>query len=379
MIWRGWRGWPRNGGTTCYTRPRRRRLRLRKWIHLRLTYRHRRYRVSVVELTTPATAEPDPAVDETPKNVLPFRSPTEPKSPTLTPGESNAFDELARRLSARLEGASEPGDVVESAPPSASRRLRLKLPCSPDRTAHCISAAGSPAAARERDAGPAIFGSPSARRAGLWTRSADYGNGAFLDATGYDSLHALSEAGGLDALFRTRRIDSQQHVGNRNAGDYFRTKHGSGRPADARLFAISWDGEQRTPDVYRPLRNQSRGSRELVLPNGDSTMAEELTVLDTAAEGIVMFDGLGRVVSCNRSAEALFGRDDGHMTSLNLIDLFAPESQRGVLDYIKIFKGAIVQPARPWPRRAGSAVRDGGIIPLSITMGRTRPDGARFS
>ena len=36
-------------------------------------------------------------------NVLPFRAPGEAKQPALTPVENNAFDELARQLSARLD------------------------------------------------------------------------------------------------------------------------------------------------------------------------------------------------------------------------------------------------------------------------------------
>ena len=36
-------------------------------------------------------------------NVLPFRAPGEAKPPSLTPVENNAFNELARQLSARLE------------------------------------------------------------------------------------------------------------------------------------------------------------------------------------------------------------------------------------------------------------------------------------
>ena len=44
--------------------------------------------------------------NETLKNVLPFRPISEPKSPVLTPVENSAFNELARQLSARLEGES---------------------------------------------------------------------------------------------------------------------------------------------------------------------------------------------------------------------------------------------------------------------------------
>src|SRR5258708_4430710 len=68
--------------------------------------------------------------------------------------------------------------------------------------------------------------------------------------------------------------------------------------------------------------------------------AEELgAILDTAAEGIVMFDAEGNLNSCNRSAEALFGYDGDELAKRNLTDLFAPESQRVVKDYLESIIG----------------------------------------
>src|SRR6185312_16751032 len=49
---------------------------------------------------------PPPALDkavEPPPNVVLFRPPGEARSPSLTPVENNAFNELARQLSARLD------------------------------------------------------------------------------------------------------------------------------------------------------------------------------------------------------------------------------------------------------------------------------------
>ena len=69
-------------------------------------------------------AEPDSTV-ETPKNVLPFRSSIDLKSPSLTPVENNAFNELARQLSARLESepiTAEPETAAEQ--PVAPENLR---------------------------------------------------------------------------------------------------------------------------------------------------------------------------------------------------------------------------------------------------------------
>lgn len=334
---------------------------------------------------TSSHTEPDPIVDETPKNVLPFRSPNEPKGPTLTPGESSAFDELARRLSARLEGASEPADVVEPAPPPSLSDTSVQAEAQPAPAAEPSLAFLQPEAPPPR-ANPMQDSQFLDRLpVGVLVYRLDrliYCNRAFLKATGYDSLHALSEAGGLDALFVEPGAPATSYSSDNGTPVIISAAKNGGSPADATLFAISWDGEPAHSLMFSSTHvepNAPASERAAVLPNEDSSLAEELsTILDTTAEGIVMFDSLGRVVSCNRSAEALFGRDDHQMTALNLIDLFAPESQRGVLDYLDSIKATSVASLLDHGRDVLGRVRDGGIIPLSITMGRTRPDGARF-
>jgi PAS domain S-box-containing protein len=117
----------------------------------------------------------------------------------------------------------------------------------------------------------------------------------------------------------------------------------------------------------------------VVVQTEDTTQAEELaTILDTTAEGVVIFDGQGKLLSCNRSAEALFGRNDTEIAALNLADLFAPESQRAVLNYLESVRTTSVASLLDHGRDMLGRVRDGGIIPLSMTMGRTRPGSERF-
>ena len=66
----------------------------------------------------------------------------------------------------------------------------------------------------------------------------------------------------------------------------------------------------------------------------------------------------GNINSCNRSAEALFGYDGAELVQRNLADLFAPESQRAVLDYLESVKALRRrQPARPRPRGARQRAR----------------------
>jgi PAS domain S-box-containing protein len=221
----------------------------------------------------PPPADERTTVVDTPLNVVPFPSPAEPKAPALTAGESSAFDELARRLSARLES----GEVAGVAPPPA------------DDTAEAVEAA--PVVAEPAAASP----------------------------PGPEQPQALSLPESLDA------------------------------------------GSDEAPE------------------DDDTTEAEELaTILDTTAEGVVIVDEAGRILSCNRSAEALFGHADGETAGLGLVDLFAPESQRAALDYLESVTTAGVAGLLEHGREMLGRVRDGSTIPLSMTMGRTRPGGARF-
>ena len=106
--------------------------------------------------------------------------------------------------------------------------------------------------------------------------------------------------------------------------------------------------------------------------------AEELgAILDTTAEGIVMFDAGGNIHSCNRSAEALFGYDGEELVRRNLAELFAPESQPAVLYYLGNV-GTGVASLLDQGREVLGRVRGGGLIPLSMTMGRTQAHGPNF-
>ncbi|MEO6779648.1 MAG: PAS domain-containing sensor histidine kinase, partial [Bradyrhizobium sp.] len=90
------------------------------------------------------------------------------------------------------------------------------------------------------------------------------------------------------------------------------------------------------------------------------------------------FDAEGNINSCNRSAEALFGHDGAALVQRNLAELFAPESRPAVLDYLAGIKGAGVASLLDHGRDVLGQVREGGLIPLSVTMGRTRADGPNF-
>ena len=323
---------------------------------------------------------------ETPQNVVPFRPIGEPKSPALTSVENSAFNELARQLSARLD--SENGAVAATpATPDAAETVDAPEP--PRDQPEWLAAPEAPARGEARR-DKALF---DLLPVGVLIYRLDrllYANRPFLEQMGYDSLHALEDAGGLDALYVEPGISSASSTSDSGRPVTISGTEASseGAPAiDARLYTISWDGDSALALIFSGTRNEAAAA-VAVLPEfipfrapsavGHANAEELGAILDATAESIVMFDADGHINFCNRSAEALFGYDGTEFAQRNLIELIAPESQPAVLDYLNGIKGADVASLPDHGRDVLGRPRKGGIIPLSMTLGRTRPDGPNF-
>jgi PAS domain S-box-containing protein len=349
---------------------------------------------SVSELPASIASETSHPTDlehpvETPKNVLPFRPVNEPKSPSLTPVENSAFNELARQLAARLENetgaipetpaasdapeaALEP-PAAEASEPSADRPDWLSHPASPPRGE----------AARDRTLLDLL---PT----GVLIYRLDrllYANPAFLNRVGYDSLHVLEEAGGLDALLVEPGVSSASSTSDTGTPVTISAPQSSPERAppsatDAHLHAIVWDGDAAHALICLAPRTEAEAVAAVAAPEPSQVGhadAEELgAILDTTAEGIVMFDAQGNLNSCNRSAEALFGYDGDDLVQRNLSELFAPESQRVVQDYLESIRNDGVASLLDHGREVLGRVREGGLIPLSMTMGRAQAHSPNF-
>jgi PAS domain S-box-containing protein len=352
--------------------------------------------VDTQEPPAPASAEmPMETLAETPGNVLPFRPAGETKPPVLTPVENTAFTELARQLSARLDN----GDNGESAAPAE--------PAAPEIVIAPEAAHAPPPASDRPDwlAPPEPPARGQAKRdkalldllpAGVLIYRLDrllYANPAFLKRIGYASLHALEEAGGLDALYVEPGVPAVSSTSEAGTPVTISASHADeqgGEPVTtaARLHTISWDDDAALALICSegpvdaapvPLPAAPELAAEALPPAAGEADAEELgAILDTTAEGIVMFDEQGNINACNRSAEALFGYDGEEFVQRNLADLFAPESQPGVFEYFAGVKSAGVASLLDHGRETLGCVRQGGFIPLSITIGRTRADRPNF-
>jgi PAS domain S-box-containing protein len=362
----------------------------------------------------PPSEMPIPGFEDTPKNVLQFRPVGEAKSPVLTPVENNAFDELARQLSARLD--SEKNGAAAAPALSDTPEAMIDQPAAPEAPE---SHEQPPHQQPQWLVHPEVPARGETRRdkalldlvpVGVLIYRLDrllYANAAFLERMGYASLHALEEAGGLDALYVEPGVSNASSTSGTgtpvtisatqsSSATQASTDHAPASATQAHLYTISWDDDSALALIFasagadsatvaaamaEPIPDSSNPAAS-VIP-GPSAVghanAEELgAILDTTAEGIVMFDAEGNLNSANRSAEALFGHDGPELVQRNLADLFAPESQGAVRDYLVSLRGSGVASLLDQGREVLGHMRGGGLVPLSMTMGRTQADGPNF-
>jgi PAS domain S-box-containing protein len=341
----------------------------------------------------PPKDTPEYTPEEASKNVLPFRPISEPKSPALTPVENNAFNELARQLSARLDNENNaPAEPAPDAPEAGiDPPAALRTPAQASEQAGWLAQPEPPARGEARRDKMLLDLLP----VGVLIYRLDrllYANPAFLERMGYPNLHALEDAGGLDALYVEPGVSTASSTSDTGtpvtiSAPQVSSEHAPQSPTDARLFTISWDEDSALALIFSSSRMESTevaAAIAEVIPAAEPSAvghanAEELgAILDIATEGVLMFDAEGNINSCNRSAEALFGYDGAELVHRNLTELFAPESQHVVTEYLESVKGAGVESLLDHGREALGRVREGGLIPLSMAMGRTRPDGPNF-
>ncbi len=323
---------------------------------------------SNADAITPSTSPPGGV----PENVLPFRPATDPRSPALTPVENSAFNELARQLSARLD--TDAGS--DAAPPAVI--VAVDEPAQPD----WLSPPAAPAQGKASRDKVLLDLMP----VGVLIYRLDrllYANRAFLDRIGHGSLASFEEAGGLDALLLDTGASPSSSTSETGTQVSIVATEGAPdrTPTPANLFTIEWDGASAMALIFanRPLPVASAPAIAADQPSavGDANAEELGAIIDTTAEGVVMFDGDGRISCCNRSAEALFGYAGSEMVERNLTDLVAAESQRVVQDYLDGVKRGGVG-SLDHGREALGRVREGGLFPLAMTIGRTRADGPNF-
>ncbi|SFB09518.1 PAS domain S-box-containing protein [Rhizobium sp. NFR07] len=209
-----------------------------------------------------------------------------------------------------------------------------------------------------------------------------HANPEFLTLTGYASLEALSDVGGLDALLQRQELEGR----GAEAGSMVVVRADDAIvPVTARLQSIRWndaaalmlalmpvatpeavDTDETEVDVV-PL-NALRAADQLVKLQVE---VEELrAILETATDGVVIIGSGGEVRSMNRAASALFNFDGEEINGQPFVTLFAHESQRAVVDYLGGLSGTGVASVLNDGREVIGREASGGFIPLFMTIGR---------
>jgi PAS domain S-box-containing protein len=192
-----------------------------------------------------------------------------------------------------------------------------------------------------------------------------FANRTMLELLGYPDVEAIRQAGGLDHVFAgSGPIATGEDT---NPGVLLKTASGETIAVDGRVQTTHWDGESALLiSVRRPLGEVGADKLHAAERRADELQA----VLDTATDGVVILDEQGRIVSINRSAEALFGYEQREIVGKDLLLLFAPESHRAAFDYLDSLRSNGVASLLNDGREVIGRVRQGGSVPLFMTIGR---------
>jgi PAS domain S-box-containing protein len=198
-----------------------------------------------------------------------------------------------------------------------------------------------------------------------------YANAEFLELSGYSSVEALSEAGGLGALFTdpySGDVSTDHSLG-------LRTRDGQEFPIEALLRSVPWNGGKALMLVVRRSGEAEEVEERSSLPSAEAMqlrlrLAEMRTILDTATDGVVLITPDGMIRSISRPAEALFGFDNDDVAGKPFVSMFAIESQRAVNDYIGGLSDHGVASVLNDGREVIGREAQGRFIPLFLSIGK---------
>ncbi len=131
-------------------------------------------------------------------------------------------------------------------------------------------------------------------------------------------------------------------------------------------FAVQMILDEVAPETPAPVSNELSEAR--------SREAELRTILDTATDGIATLDEEGKIVSLNKSAEAIFGRNQSDVQGRKFTDLLTENSSIAVEDYLSGLNDNSLATIFNDGREVVAVENKGGHIPLFLTIGKM-PDG----
>jgi PAS domain S-box-containing protein len=205
-----------------------------------------------------------------------------------------------------------------------------------------------------------------------------YANRTVLDWIGLPDAETINEKGGVHLIFTGAHIFQETKEGEALA---IAGRDGTSIPVEAKLLSAPWDGETAlvyiltSADLAQKHRNEAT---EMKLRAAEAANAELRGILDTATDGVLLLDRDGKILNLNRSAEALFGYDSQEIEGQFFTRLFAPECHRAAVDYLQGLAANGVASLLNDGREVIGQEREGGLIPLFMTLGKIGDDPHRF-
>jgi PAS domain S-box-containing protein len=203
-----------------------------------------------------------------------------------------------------------------------------------------------------------------------------HGNPEFLRLTGYSSVEALAEVGGLDALLQRQELEGKRaEAGGMvvvRADDII-------VPVTARLQSVRFEQASALMLALMPVAVEQQpddgesDSGKVVSLSASRLQVEveELrAILETATDGVVVIDAGGDIRSMNGAASALFNYDTTEAAGKPFVMLFAHESQRAIVNYLGGLSDNGVASVLNDGREVIGREASGGFIPLFMTIGR---------
>jgi PAS domain S-box-containing protein len=114
-----------------------------------------------------------------------------------------------------------------------------------------------------------------------------------------------------------------------------------------------------------------RGGKPASVEPAQTEFAPFASLRETAADGLVVLDGRGLIMSASRAAGTLFGYAPDELVGRAFSDLFAPECVEAAYDCLEGSRHEAAVQKHSGSREIVGRTREGAMIPMIMSMGRT--------
>jgi PAS domain S-box-containing protein len=105
--------------------------------------------------------------------------------------------------------------------------------------------------------------------------------------------------------------------------------------------------------------------------------SEWRAIIDTATDGIITLDRMGKIQTFSAGAEAIFGYRNAEVADQFFNSLLAPDSRKVVRDYLAALQGPGLASVFNDGREVTAIVKQGGTVPIFLTIGALQSSNSK--